>query len=165
MSVQCKFTIACIWLALVACGPWQRSMAAVTLVLDQDASTPPRADFELLSDHPETYLIRSGAQVYTNDDEKFERIAPEHEGLIGIRVPLTGPGERVEPVRIFGEEPVHVLIGYFDNDSDRWLQPPTLEINSQAARHGGIEAVIGNAVSIPSRQRPFAPLRRRRADD
>jgi hypothetical protein len=45
-------------------------------------------------------------------------------------------------------EPVRVLIGYFQNDRDLWLQVPNLDVASHADERGGVDTVIRNAAAI-----------------
>jgi len=43
---------------------------------------------------------------------------------------------------------VRVLIGYFQNERDLWLQVPNLDSASHADERGGVDAVLRNAVAI-----------------
>ena len=45
-------------------------------------------------------------------------------------------------------EPVRVLIGYFQNERDLWLQVPNLDFASHADERGGLEPVLRNAAVI-----------------
>lgn len=41
-----------------------------------------------------------------------------------------------------------VLIGYFIENRPLWAKPPNPDLDSEAARHNGVEAVLRNAVQV-----------------
>ena len=52
------------------------------------------------------------------------------------------------PIEFEVTEPVRVLIGYFQNERDLWLQVPNLDFASHADERGGVDPVLRNAVAI-----------------
>ena len=82
-------------------------------------------------------------------DYTITQLAPELNGLTGIRFSHEeAKNGRYEPVEFEVSEPVRVLVGYFQNDRDIWLQVPNLDFASHADERGGIDVVLRNAASI-----------------
>ena len=122
------------------------SLAAV----DEASLKPwPAAPFTLLSTNADTYKVEAGAKVFSDRKYIIEKLAPELNGLTGIRFSHeAAKSGRYEPVEIELAEPAQVLVGYFNDTRDIWLQVPKLEFAAQADERGGIETVIENAVVI-----------------
>jgi len=109
----------------------------------------PAAPFTLISSNVETYRIGVGAKVFTDRDFEIENVAPELNGLVGIRFSHeTAKKGRYQPIEFEASEPVRVLVGYFDSNQKGWLQVPQLENAAQADERGGVDAVIENAATI-----------------
>jgi len=107
------------------------------------------APFELLSDHAETYKLTVGAKPFTDRGYVVLQLAEELEGLTAIRFSHTAAkAGQLDLIRFKANAPVKVLIGYFDEDRNLWAQPPNLEIDSQAALHGGVETVMQNVMQL-----------------
>jgi hypothetical protein len=105
--------------------------------------------FELLSENCETYEIKAGARPFTDRDYRILRTAEELEGLTGIRLSHTaGKAGALKPLRLRTDVPVQILIGYFNENRTIWAQPPNLDIDSQAAKYGGIESTLRNALQV-----------------
>ena len=90
-----------------------------------------------------------GAKVFSDRDFAIQSLAPELNGLPGIRFAheLAKKG-RYEPVEFEAAEPVQVLVGYFKDTQKIWLQVPQLEFAAQADERGGVDTVIENAAII-----------------
>jgi hypothetical protein len=109
----------------------------------------PSAPFKLISTNAETYKVETGAKVFIDRIFAIESIAPELNGLTGIRFSHdTAKKGRYQPVEFEVDEPVQVLVGYFKSDQKGWLQVPQLELAAQADERGGVDTVIENAVVI-----------------
>ena len=109
----------------------------------------PAAKFKLIGTNAEPYKIEVGAKVFTDRKYIVEKLAPELNGLTGIRLSHeTAKGGHYEPVEFEAAEPVQVLVGYFKEERDIWLQVPKLEFAAQADERGGVEPVIENAATI-----------------
>ena len=125
--------------------------------LDQEQIEPPSrpgprltgVPFGLLSEHAETYKLTIGAKPFTDRGYLLLQLAEELEGLTGIRFSHTAAKTgQLEPIRFKTDVPVKVLIGYFDEERNIWAQPPNLDVDSQAALHGGVETVMQNAMQL-----------------
>ncbi|HWP40392.1 MAG TPA: hypothetical protein VNL70_05655 [Tepidisphaeraceae bacterium] len=109
----------------------------------------PTAKVKVLSPDAEAYRVEVGATPFTDRRYKIESIAPELVGLTGIRFSHEqAKNGRYSPVEFEVDEPVQVLIGYFNDARPIWLQVPNLETDALAAERGGIEPLILNAASI-----------------
>ncbi len=111
----------------------------------------PAAKFKLISTNAETYQVKVGAQPFADRQYTITELAPELNGLTGIRFSHEqAKNGRYEPVEFEVAEPVRVLVGYFQSERDIWLQVPNLDVASHADERGGIEPVIRNAATIES---------------
>jgi hypothetical protein len=107
------------------------------------------AAFTLISTNAETYQVEVGAHVFTDRDFQIQSIAPELNGLTGIRFSHNGAKKgRNKPIEFEASVPVEVLVGYFNSSDPTWLQVPQLENNAQADERGGVDTVIQNAATI-----------------
>ncbi len=106
------------------------------------------ARFELLSGDAETFTVRAGQSVFADADSNMREVAPELEGLTGIRVQRDGAFDGQVPLRIRLDEPGHVLVGYFQSPDAVWLQVPDLEVDTHADARGGLEPVLRSAVAV-----------------
>jgi hypothetical protein len=120
---------------------------------DSEISVPikawPGAKFTLLSTNAETYEVKVGACPFADRKYTITELAPELNGLTGIRFSHeAAKNGNYVPVEFELTEPVRVLVGYFQNERDIWLQVPNLDVASHADERGGIDAVIRNAAAI-----------------
>jgi hypothetical protein len=118
--------------------------------IDESQIKPwPSAPFKLISTNAETYKVETGAKVFSDRNFAIESVAPELNGLAGIRFSHEAAKKgRYQPVEFEVSEPVQVLVGYFKSDQKGWLQVPQLELAAQADERGGVDTVIENAVAI-----------------
>jgi hypothetical protein len=109
----------------------------------------PAAPFKLISREAETYPVGVGAKVFTDRNFKIQSLAPELAGLTGIRFSHEAAKKgKNRPIEFEADEPVRILVGYFNNPQKGWLQVPQLENAAQADERGGVDTVLGNAVTI-----------------
>jgi hypothetical protein len=107
------------------------------------------AKFKVLSTNAETYEVKTGAKVFADRKYTIEKIAPQVDGLTGIRFSHeAAKSGRYEPVEIELSEPSQVLVGYFNDTRDIWLQVPKLEFAAQADERGGVDVVLENAATV-----------------
>ncbi len=107
--------------------------------------------FKLISTNAETYTVGIGAKVFTDRDFTIQSLAPELNGLTGIRFSHNDAKKgKYKPVEFEVDEPVYVLVGYFNSGAKEWLQVPQLENAAQADERGGMDTVIDNAAAISS---------------
>ena len=109
----------------------------------------PRAQFKLISTNAEIYEVKRGARPFADLEYIIMGIAPELNGLIGMRIShKLAENEHYEPIEFETSEPVQVLVGYFNDTRDLWLQVPKLEFAAQADDRGGMETVLENAATV-----------------
>jgi hypothetical protein len=105
--------------------------------------------FELLSQDCETYEVKIGAKPFMDRGYHILQMAEELEGLTGIRLSHdAAKAGQLKPIRLKTEVPVQILIGYFNENRAIWAKPPNLDIDSQAAKYGGVESTMQNALQI-----------------
>jgi hypothetical protein len=127
----------------------KRTGGQVPSVDDANIKPWPAADFKLTGTNAETYKVETGARVFTDRDFAMQSLAPELKGLTGIRFSHEAAKKgRYQPIEFEVSQPVQVLVGYFNNAGQEWLQVPDLETAAQADERGGIDTVIDNAAAI-----------------
>ena len=105
--------------------------------------------FGLISQNCEAYELKVGAQPFMDRGYCILQIADELEGLTGIRFSHTAAkAGQLKPIRFKTDVPVQVLIGYFNEDHRIWAKPPNLDIDSQAAKYGGVESTMQNIMQL-----------------
>ncbi len=110
--------------------------------------------FELLSTDCETYDVNIGAKPFMDRGYHILQMAEELKGLTGIRLSHNaGKAGMLKPIRIKTEVPVQILIGYFNENRAFWAKPPNLDIDSQAAKYGGVESIMQNVLQIEENPR------------
>jgi hypothetical protein len=127
----------------------KQNAGATSVVDDSNIKPWPAATFKLISTNAETYEVKLGTKVFTDRNFAVQSLAPELNGLTGIRFSHeTAKKGRYEPVEFEVSEPVQVLVGYFKSDQKGWLHVPDLETTAQADERGGVDTVIENAAAI-----------------
>ena len=106
------------------------------------------ASIKLLSDSMEFYELTKGAKVFTDRPYEITHMPLDLKGLKGIRFSHGEAKKSGVQVNFETSEPIQLLLGYFQDSRDIWLQPPNLETDAAAARYGGVEPHIRNAISI-----------------
>jgi hypothetical protein len=109
----------------------------------------PSAPFKLISTNAETYEVKVGARPFADRKYTLAQLAPELRELTGIRFSHeAAKNGRYTPVEFEVTEPVRVLVGYFQNERELWLQVPNLDFASHADERGGLEPVLRRAAVI-----------------
>jgi hypothetical protein len=107
------------------------------------------ADWKLLTPGLETFTVQVGNTIFTDSPATFASIAPEIEGLQGIKFPLEAARSgKLPPIEFECKTPVRVLIGYFNATGSEWRTPPTLETDATAADRGGAEPYLLDAATF-----------------
>jgi hypothetical protein len=110
-----------------------------------------KAPITILTKGIETYDVEVGAKVFRDQPYTIAAVAPQLRGLSGIRISHeNAKNGKYEPIEFQCDQPVQVLIGYFQSPDKAWLQPPQLETDALAGERGGAEVAIANAVTIDS---------------
>jgi hypothetical protein len=118
---------------------------------ESDIEPWPAAAVRILSPGAETYTVGRGARVFADRQYAVVDIAPELVGLTGIRFSHEQAKRgRYEPIEFEVDDPVQVLVGYFQDDRELWLQVPNPDFAAHADERGGLEPVIRNAAIIDS---------------
>jgi len=104
--------------------------------------------FQLLSRDMDIYEVKKGANVFNDRDYAITGLAPELNGLKGIRFSQDMAEKQGVQIELEVDRPVKALLGYFQNLNPIWLQPPDLETKAGADERGGYEPVILNALAI-----------------
>jgi hypothetical protein len=102
------------------------------------------AKWRVLTPGLSTYTVQVGNTAFPDSPAIFTAVAPELEGLQGISIQR----RNTHPVIFECDEPVRVLIGYFNASGAEWRKPPTLETDATAAERGGAEPFIVDAVKF-----------------
>ena len=109
----------------------------------------PAAQFKLISTNAETYNVKVGSKPFADRKYLISELAPELNGLTGIRFSHeAAKSGHYDPIEFETTEPVRVLVGYFQNERDIWLQVPNLDFASQADERGGVDVLLRNAAMI-----------------
>ncbi|MCS7089507.1 MAG: glycoside hydrolase family 20 zincin-like fold domain-containing protein [Limisphaera sp.] len=107
------------------------------------------ANVRVWSGHAETYRVENGARPFTDRGYRLMDVAPELQGLTGIRFSHEeAKNGRYEPVEFEVEETVYVMLGMFRDDREIWLQPPNVDAAAQWAEHGSAEPVLRSAARV-----------------
>ena len=110
----------------------------------------PAAKFKLVStNNAETYEVKRGARPFTDRNFTIQDLAPELDGLTGMRFSHeAAKSGRYEPIVFEVSEPVRVLIGFFNETREIWLPVPNPDLDAKADERGGVETWIENAAVI-----------------
>ncbi|HEX2861687.1 MAG TPA: hypothetical protein VHN79_08605 [Lacunisphaera sp.] len=109
------------------------------------------ADWKLLTPGLETYTIQTGNTVFTDSPATFTAVAPELEGLQGIKFALAAVKDgKLPKIEFEAKTACRILVGYFNAPGPEWRKPPTLETDASAADRGGAEPFIVDAVTFDS---------------
>jgi hypothetical protein len=107
------------------------------------------ASFKLISTNAETYRVEVGANVFADRNFAIQSLAPELNGLTGIRFSHNAAKKgHLQPIEFEATEPVQVLVGYFNSSDRTWMPVPQLENNANADERGGVDTIIQNAATI-----------------
>ena len=109
----------------------------------------PPAKFKLLTREFDTFTVQLENTAFSDSPAVITEVAPELEGLQGIKVPLADAQvDRLPPIELEFSEPVRVLVGYFQANGPEWRKPPELETDATAGERGGTEPLIVDAVKF-----------------
>lgn len=109
------------------------------------------AEFKLLTPSLETFTSQVGNTAFSDSDAVIKSLAPELEGLQGLKLSLAAT-RAAAPLKIQFScaKPVRVLVGYFQASGPEWRKPPELETDATAGERGGVEALLTHAVEFDS---------------
>lgn len=103
----------------------------------------------MISTNAETYQVAVGARVFSDRDFEIQSVAPELNGLTGIRFSHNNAKKgHLGSIEFEAGVPVEVLVGYFNNSDRIWLQVPQLENDATADERGGVDTILQNAATV-----------------
>lgn len=109
----------------------------------------PAAAFKLISTNAETYEVKVGARPFKDRKYVIEKLSSRLVGLTGIRhLHEEAKNGRYVPLEFEVDAPVQVLVGYFNDTRDIWLQVPNTDFHANADERGGVGTVLHDAVEI-----------------
>ncbi|WP_415907455.1 hypothetical protein [Oleiharenicola sp. Vm1] len=109
------------------------------------------ADFKLLTPGLETFTAQLGNTAFSDSDAVITSLAPELEGLQGLKLSLAATrSDAPRKIQFSCAQPVRVLVGYFQATGPAWRKPPELETDATAGERGGVEALLTRAVEFDS---------------
>ncbi len=106
------------------------------------------AEVTLLGGSGQFYQLASGSRADFSGAGKIEQVSPVISGLKGVVVNHEEQITAGTTISFSTSVPVHLLVGYFNDTSRRYLMPPQLETNATANEFGQAEIKVANAVLI-----------------
>jgi hypothetical protein len=94
------------------------------------------------------YKIATKQQVYTDSPNVIKNTAPELAGLQGIKLNRTKQVKDGTSISFTNTKAVKVLVGYFVDKDNAYLQPPQLENDASANDYGQSDVKITGAIQI-----------------
>lgn len=124
----------------------------------QSHTTSPRVlhqvDFQLKGSNGQTFTVQPGAQLYTDSNATIAQVAPELQGLKGVRISRKITDYSSQPVTVSLSHPAKVLVGFFFSNSQH--HPPASPTGN-GWKLQSINAVTANgnpALAVFSRKLP-----------
>jgi hypothetical protein len=109
------------------------------------------AEWKLLTPGLETYTVQIGNTAFADSPAAFTAVAPEIEGLQGIKFALAdAKAGKLPAIEFETKTACRVLIGYFNVTGNEWRKPPTLETDATAGERGGAEPFIIDGAKFDS---------------
>jgi hypothetical protein len=104
--------------------------------------------------HPVTSVtLHKGAVLFEKRaDTRVTDLAPELKGLQALVLNRDTTRIKGTSVEFNTEQPVKMLVGFFQDDDPKWAKPPKLEVDATGNEYGQAEPVLTSAISL--RQMP-----------
>jgi hypothetical protein len=105
-------------------------------------------DVKILSNGFRSYKLEKNQKVYIDEDYHISNITDELKNLQALK--LSFGKQRNEGTKLVfkNDIPVKLVVGYFNGQSYKILQPPALETDASANNRGQAEIRIANAIEI-----------------
>jgi hypothetical protein len=107
------------------------------------------ANVVLPDNQPARFTIAENQLLYTDRDYIIKDFAGELKLLRGVRLSYEQQASEGTTIHFSCDNPVKVVVGYFNGHSYKILQPPTLETDASANDRGQADIKIANAIDIP----------------
>jgi len=102
----------------------------------------------LLNEGAKRFGLKKGEAPYSDNKAVIEAVAPELQKLSGVVFSDKDQQEKGTVLKFKNDQPVKVLVGYFNTNSYSVLNPPTLETNAQANDRGQADIRTANALLV-----------------
>ncbi len=101
----------------------------------------PQVPFTLAPSTAQTFTVAPGAALYTDAPTPIKTVAPELNGLTGIRVST----QQSEPIHFTLAKPAQILVGFFKSDSRKTLNASPANVSSATEQWN---ILLPNAVTL-----------------
>lgn len=96
-----------------------------------------------------TTVLEKGAVLFENrEDTPVDTLAPELKGLRALVLNRDSTRIVGTTVEFECDEPLQLLVGFFQDDDSKWARPPKLEIDATGNEYGQAEPVLTNAIAL-----------------
>ena len=95
------------------------------------------------------FEISKNQKIYSDMNYAIDTFAQELKDFTGLKLSFDKQIKEGTRIEFNCSQPVKVLVGFFNGNSYKILQPPTLETNANANNHGQADIKIANAIDIP----------------
>ena len=97
----------------------------------------------------QTVPITEGAVLFENrEDTQVDTLAHELKNLQALVLNRDSTRIVGTTVEFECDEPVQLLVGFFQDDDTKWARPPKLEIDATGNEYGQAEPVLTNAIAL-----------------
>ncbi len=97
----------------------------------------------------QTVALKKGAVIFEKrEDTKVDSVAPELSNMQAIVLNRDTTRIVGTTIEFESEQPVKMLVGFFQDDDPKWAKPPKLEIDATGNEYGQAEPILTNALSI-----------------
>ena len=103
----------------------------------------------ILNKDVKRFKLQKGRKVYRDHKSQIVEVAEEMKKLSGLQLSDKIQQNEGTVLRFKNDQPVKILVGYFNTNSYTVLAPPTLETNAHANDRGQADIKIANAMLVP----------------
>jgi hypothetical protein len=107
------------------------------------------AQVEILNDSISYFTFTKNQKVFSDNEYALDTFCIELKNLKGISLPMEKQLKEGTILKFRNNQPVRLLIGYFNGNSRRILSSPNLETDANANNYGQADIKIANALYIP----------------
>jgi hypothetical protein len=94
------------------------------------------------------YTLSADQKIFTDSTNTIKNTAPELANLQGVQLNATKQQKEGTTITFTNAKPIKVLVGYFVDKDNRYVQPPTLENDASANDYGQADVKISSALQI-----------------
>jgi len=105
------------------------------------------AEVKLLSE-TESYIIDKNVAVFIDTAIEIKEVAAQLVGLKGIKIARDKQIKKGTEIKFSTQNPVKLLVGFFNQKDPKYLAPPQLETDASANNYGQSEIKISNALVL-----------------